>query len=271
MEAAEDDAVPLVVEECDREALVGSGVLERVEADEPDVLEAAQRSALDDGVHRFHLVHPLGRAHSLLGAANQAVVEGAAVLATHQLAVVANCASQPGALDGETDDEQEQDGGEHAEDERQVIEEKGIEIDHWIGGIIAAPWPATEPRPAVRSRMETEVPMARRAGKAANRKARQRSAAQRAATRPAAPLPAPAATPVPPVGTPDAREAVSLDPPKRVSPTRLATAGSTLTTAERAEYHYVERDLRNIGILTAVMAVLLFVAWIAFSALGLVG
>ena len=74
---------------------------------------------------------------------------------------------------------------------------------------------------------------------------------------------------MPPVGTPDAREAVSLDPPKRVSSTRLATAGSTLTTAERAEYHYVERDLRNIGILTAVMAVLLFLAWIAFTALGI--
>ena len=113
--------------------------------------------------------------------------------------------------------------------------------------------------------------MARRAGKAANRKARQRSAAQRAATRPAAPPPAPAATPVPPVGTPDAREAVSLDPPKRVTSPRLAAAGSTLTAAERLEYHYVERDLRNIGILTAVMAVLLFLAWIAFSALGLVG
>jgi hypothetical protein len=122
--------------------------------------------------------------------------------------------------------------------------------------------------------MESEVPMARRAGKAANRKARQRSAAHRAATRPvAAPdaSAAPSGTPVPPVGTPDARETVSLDPPRRVTSPRLAAAGSTLTTTERAEYHYVERDLRNIGILTAGMAVLLFLAWIAFSALGLVG
>ena len=109
--------------------------------------------------------------------------------------------------------------------------------------------------------------MARRAGKAANRKARQRSAAQRAATRPAAPPPAPAATPVPPVGTPDAREAVSLDPPKRVSSPRLATAGSTLTTSERAEYHYVERDLRNIGILTAILFALLIGAWLVTSAI----
>ena len=113
--------------------------------------------------------------------------------------------------------------------------------------------------------------MARRAGKAANRKARQRSAAQRAASRPATAPPAPPATPVPPVGTPDAREAVSLDPPRRVTPPVAAGLASTLTTSERAEYHYVERDLRNIGILTAVMGALLFLAWIAFSALGLVG
>ena len=113
--------------------------------------------------------------------------------------------------------------------------------------------------------------MARRAGKAANRKARQRSAAQRAATRPAGAPPAPPATSVPPVGTPDAREAVSLDPPRRVTAPVTAGLGSTLTTSERAEYHYVERDLRNIGILSAVMAVMLFLAWIAFSALGLVG
>ena len=109
--------------------------------------------------------------------------------------------------------------------------------------------------------------MARRAGKAASRKARQRKV-QRAATFAAPPPPA-----VPPVGTPDAREAVSLDPPRRVtapSPER-AYAGSTLTDRERAEYHYVERDLRNIGVLTAVMAVLLVVAYFAFSALGLVG
>jgi hypothetical protein len=120
--------------------------------------------------------------------------------------------------------------------------------------------------------MEDEVPMARRVGKAANRKARQRSAAHRAASRPAgAPPPAPPATAVPPVGTPNAREAVSLDPPRRVTAPVSAGLGSTLTTSERAEYHYVERDLRNIGFLSAAMAVLLFLAWIAFSALGLVG
>jgi hypothetical protein len=101
-------------------------------------------------------------------------------------------------------------------------------------------------------------------GKAASRKARQRNV-PRAAPR----QPAPRA--VPPVGTPDAREAVSLDPPRRQPAPAATSVGSSLSTRERAEYHYVERDLRNIGILTALMAVLLLVAWLAFSALGLVG
>ncbi len=117
--------------------------------------------------------------------------------------------------------------------------------------------------------------MARKAGKAASRKARQRTA-QRASR--ASAFRAPAAPPtaseppvaVPPVGTPDAREAASLTPPRRSTP-RAASVGSTLTTQERADYHYVERDLRNIAILTAAMAALLFVAWLVFSALGLVG
>jgi hypothetical protein len=107
--------------------------------------------------------------------------------------------------------------------------------------------------------------MARRAGKAASRKARQRNVPR---------TPRPAAQPaavVPPVGTPDAREAISLDPPQRASAPVFRSGASTLSGRERAEYHYVERDLRNIGILTAVMAVLLFLAWLAFSSLGLVG
>jgi len=110
--------------------------------------------------------------------------------------------------------------------------------------------------------------MARRAGKAASRKARQRKI-----QRPAPPVSAPPPSAVPPVGTPDAREAISLDPPRRVSapsPER-AYAGSTLTDRERAEYHYVERDLRNIGILTAVMLVLLAASWFLFNALESIG
>ena len=110
--------------------------------------------------------------------------------------------------------------------------------------------------------------MARRAGKAASRKARQRNV-------PRTPRPAPTAAQeavaIPPVGTPDAREALSLDPPRRITPVTYGTGGSTLSIRERAEYHYVERDLRNIGILSAVMAALLVGAYFLFNALNLVG
>jgi hypothetical protein len=111
--------------------------------------------------------------------------------------------------------------------------------------------------------------MARRAGKAASRKARQRNVPR--TPRPVR-SPAPDAVAVPPVGTPDAREAVSLDPPRRTTPVTYGVGGgSVLTTRERAEYHYVERDLRNIGILSLLMAVLLIAAYFLFNALGLVG
>jgi hypothetical protein len=115
-----------------------------------------------------------------------------------------------------------------------------------------------------RQSFKFEVPMARRAGKAANRKARQRYVPR--TPRPAAT----AATPIPPVGTPDAREASALNPPRRTAAAGARAAGSQLSSNQRAEYHYVERDLRNIGILTAVMAAMLVASWFVFNALGLV-
>jgi hypothetical protein len=123
--------------------------------------------------------------------------------------------------------------------------------------------------------------MARRAGKAASRKARQRNTAR--SQRPTAPAP-PSAPPspdtvadadtsavaIPPVGTPDARAARSLNPPTRRT-VAASVFGSTLTDRERSEYHYVERDLRNIGVLTAIMVALLLLAWVVFRVLGLLG
>jgi len=105
--------------------------------------------------------------------------------------------------------------------------------------------------------------MARRAGKAANRKARQRTA-QRQAHRPDTHAPPPTAP------SPSVPDATATPAPARPSPTPTSGVGSTLTTRERAEYHYVERDLRNIGLLTVLMAVLLLVAYIGANALSLV-
>jgi hypothetical protein len=109
--------------------------------------------------------------------------------------------------------------------------------------------------------------MARRAGKAASRKARQRY-------QPRTPRPTPTPAPEDATSTagPDASRTVTTpEPPRRSpSPVAYASGGSTLTARERAEYHYVERDLRNIGILTLVMLVVLVAAWFVFNSLGLV-
>src|SRR5688572_13562940 len=100
--------------------------------------------------------------------------------------------------------------------------------------------------------------MPRRAGKAASRRARQRAGQRRAQRpRPSAPPSASAATPPAAVGTPDAREAISLDPPRRAAAAVPVRGSSQLSEHDRAEYHYVERDLRSIGIITAVMVALL--------------
>ena len=118
--------------------------------------------------------------------------------------------------------------------------------------------------------------MARRGGKAANRRDRQRKAQRRTLQRPIAPAgpitgvvseavdavaerrsepsPAPAA-PGPRAGRADPRFLVS-------GPSRLSERAAT-------EYHYVRSDLRNIAILVVVMAVLLAAAVVAFSVLGI--
>ena len=110
--------------------------------------------------------------------------------------------------------------------------------------------------------------MARRpGGKLERRRARQRRA-QRPAAPPAVVSPAPEAAS-------EQVEAVAAPPAPRVTAPSAAraysAASSSLTDRERAEYHYVERDLRNIGVLTAVLAVLLVAAYFLFSAIGLAG
>jgi hypothetical protein len=117
--------------------------------------------------------------------------------------------------------------------------------------------------------------MARRGGKAANRRDRQRKAQRRTLQRPAPPTgpiggvvseaveaAAERRTVAPPPAAPAVR-------PGRADP-RFAVAGpSRLSERASAEYHYVRRDLRNIAVLVVVMAVLLGAAVVAFSVLGI--
>ena len=122
--------------------------------------------------------------------------------------------------------------------------------------------------------------MARRGGKAANRRDRQRQAQRRAQQRPAAP-----ARPIGGVvadavdaaverrveAAPTRPAAASLAPTRGArSDPRFAVSGpSRLSERAASEYHYVIRDLRNIAVLVVAMAILLAVAAVAFSALGI--
>ena len=116
--------------------------------------------------------------------------------------------------------------------------------------------------------------MARRpGGKAASRRSRQRRH-----QRPLRPPSDAAAPSVEEAGLEERAEESREEPRKASAPVSAPSAarafaggGSSLTDRERAEYHYVERDLRNIGILTVVLFVLLIAAWFVFNALGIIG
>ena len=122
--------------------------------------------------------------------------------------------------------------------------------------------------------------MARRTGKA-SRQSRQRRA-KRAAARPAPPLssPQPSTVTADAFETADAAARVAGTTPaplraprsasSRPADPRFQVAGpSRLSEREIADYHYVVRDLRNIGVLLGVMAVLLVLATIAVRSLGI--
>ncbi|HLE88895.1 MAG TPA: hypothetical protein VI733_02430 [Candidatus Limnocylindria bacterium] len=118
--------------------------------------------------------------------------------------------------------------------------------------------------------------MARRGGKAANRRDRQRRAQRRAQQRPA-PQPRPVSSTLSEAIEEAAEQRASAPaapaPPVtrggRADP-RFSVAGpSRLGERAAAEYHYVVRDLRNIGVLVVIMAILLGVAVVAFNALGI--
>ena len=134
--------------------------------------------------------------------------------------------------------------------------------------------------------------MARRGGKAASRRARRRQQLQRPAPRPessAAPIesiaPSEGDSAPAPGAMPDAFEKADAEvraataPPMSSTPIRgrsrpadpRVMVGGSSRLGERAvaEYHYVVRDLRNIGVLVVVLLVLLAVATFAVNGLGI--
>ena len=121
--------------------------------------------------------------------------------------------------------------------------------------------------------------MPQRGGKAANRRDRQRRAQERRNKQRLAAQPKPLGSAVSDAVEAAAAERVEAAPPRpspRAQPSpragradpRFAVSGpSRLTERDAAEYHYVLRDLRNIGVLVVVLAALLGGAVVAFSAL----
>ncbi len=145
--------------------------------------------------------------------------------------------------------------------------------------------------------------MARRGGKAATRRSRQQRRAQRSPAKPTQSAPAqPAQAPegaetgedrpaeatggrVDAFETADAELRATTPPPgtradaRRSAPNRsvrartsdfnLAGGSSRLSERAASEYHYVGRDLRNIGVLLVVMVVLLAISAVVVNLLGI--
>jgi hypothetical protein len=111
--------------------------------------------------------------------------------------------------------------------------------------------------------------VARRGGKAASRRARRNPP-----RRPVIPQPGLARTTAaePPAEAAPAAPTREDRPERRPEPTFHPVPGASSALGERgrAEYHYVVRDLRNIAVLTALMAVFLVAAWLALPATGLI-
>jgi hypothetical protein len=104
----------------------------------------------------------------------------------------------------------------------------------------------------------------KRSGKAANRRSRQRPP-----RRPVIPQPAPR----PPADDAEKTDAVSASPAPAPAPRPMPAiyaGASRLSERAAAEYHYVGRDLRNIAVLTALIAIILLVAWLVLPATGLI-
>jgi hypothetical protein len=120
--------------------------------------------------------------------------------------------------------------------------------------------------------------MARRGGKAANRRDRQRKAQRRTLQRPPAPSGPISGVVSEAVEAAAERRSESSAAPApaasgpragRADPRFLVSGPSRLSERAATEYHYVRSDLRNIAVLVAVMAVLLAAAVIGFSVLGI--
>jgi hypothetical protein len=132
VQAADHHAVVLCVEQRDREALIRSRVLERVEADQADVLDAALRPADQDLVQLLHLRHPGARLRDLVGVGREQLVERAAAeaIVAHQVPISPYRTPQAGRLEEHHHDQDRDERQQQPERQRQVLGEELLRVRH---------------------------------------------------------------------------------------------------------------------------------------------
>jgi hypothetical protein len=129
VEAAHDEAIAVDVEEGEREALVAAGVLERVEADEPDPREGQLQVALEDGGPGLDGVDV---ADDLVDAGQMGLedrLQAPLVAASGEGGQPSPEATDAARLDDGEDEQEEDRERERGDDGSQVVADDQIEVD----------------------------------------------------------------------------------------------------------------------------------------------
>ena len=229
------------------------------------MLQAAARAHLEIVVQAGKLVEPGAHLAYPSHVRFEQLGQRGALRVTSQGSIRPQCTTQAPALHRKHDqqnDEHRTDGGH---DEGQVVGQDAIQLGQRRapsgGGIRRRPGRLVSYRPKTRDPWLDEE--ARRPGPAPQRPLQGvvSEAIEAAAETRAVAAQERAERPTPPRAAP--RRSGRADPRFTISgPSRLSAGAA-------AEYHYVLRDVRNIGVLVAVMAVLLIAAVLLFHALGL--
>ncbi len=143
MEARQDPAVAPRIEQGQGEALVAAGLLERVEADQPDALEGPLLGTLEDGRPRGDLVKLARDREDLV---EMRVEDGFEVVTAGATGQTGQPGFDPARPPGDEDDDDEEhdDGDRQTEEERAEVRlDERVEVDpgilRWAGPSLAGP------------------------------------------------------------------------------------------------------------------------------------
>jgi hypothetical protein len=129
VEAAHHEAVSLGIEEGEREALVATGVLERIEADETDLLKRPPPVGLEDGWSRSELVQLGGNGIDLVDVRLEDRFETVTSFAARDPCQAVVEPADPSRLDDDDEEQNENRESERADDSADVRFDERVEID----------------------------------------------------------------------------------------------------------------------------------------------